>query len=848
MGRKSAEFDRPLARPLIVWFACLAVGIWSGWHFPGFAPWALIIAIVSGTACIFLVSRNRGSLVFPILLFMGLGHISILPWSAPNLEPEHISNHLLHENPVGIVGIVDERPRQLTDRTRFVVNVESLLANGKTLKVNGRIQATVRPGVSNLLQGDKVLFEARLNPTSNFKNPGAFDYEGFLQRQDIWATASVRGGPKGLVWMEQASPGVLEKFRRQVKKIISQTAKDDALALLEVLVLGERDAPSKDLREKFSKSGTTHVLAISGLHVGMVTGIVFLLFRKLLLWWRPVAENGMAWRIAAVMALIPAFFYAALAGMPPSTQRAIFMVAVFFLATFAWRPYNSLNTLGAAALALVIIRPPILFDLSFQLSFCAVAAILAGTGRISNLTASPGRGQKTPFYKRLGKRALMLLFVSVFAILGTAPFVLRAFYSISPYGPFSNLVMIPLLGLCVLPLGLLAALAAPVFPSVSLWLMGLAALGAELMAKTAGFFSSLPFSWVMPLYPGVFETICYFALLICLVHLGRSKMACIALAGILAVIAINAGYWIYERHFNTSLRVTVLDVGKGNAACVCLPKGKVMLVDGGGFVGAGMSFDTGEKIVAPFLWSKKIRKVDIVALSHPHQDHIGGLPFIVRNFRPDEVWMTGQEASLAAWGELIDACKEKNVPVKTIDQLESGLFFAGARVEVLHPQAADEQGWRPDKDLNNNSLVLKISLGNTSFQLPGDIQKRAEDRMLDRLLPEKLASTVLVVPHHGSSTSSPQQFIDAVKPQVAIISAGSRNFYGLPHPDVVERYRQSGTLVLETGIQGAVQMKTRGEWLTVEAPYRQRLSHPRALTATRLETHSLRAVALDAGQ
>ncbi|MDI6795796.1 MAG: DNA internalization-related competence protein ComEC/Rec2 [Desulfatibacillaceae bacterium] len=848
MGRKSAESNRPLARPLIVWFACLAAGIWAGWHFPALAPWALAMAIVSGAVCIFLVSKNRGSLVFPLLLFIGLGHISILPWSAPNLGPEHISNHLPHEMPVTISGIVDERPRQLDDRTRFVVTVESLLADGKTTNVKGRIQATVRPGVGGLLQGDKVLFEARLNPASNFKNPGAFDYEGFLQRQDIWATASVRGGPKGLVRMEQARLGVLEKFRRQVKKIISQAAKGDALALLEVLVLGQRDAPSKDLQEKFSKSGTAHVLAISGLHVGMVAGIIFLLIRKLLLFFRPIAESGMAWRIAAVIALIPAFFYAALAGMPPSTQRAIFMVAAFFLAAFAWRPYNSLNTLGAAALALVIIRPPILFDLSFQLSFCAVAAIIAGTGRIGNLGTSHERGVKPPFYKRLGKRALLFFLVSVFAILGTAPFVLRAFYGLSTYGPVSNLVMIPLLGFLVLPIGLLAALFAPVIPSVSTHLMGLAGFGAGLMVKTASFFSELPFSWVMPLYPSVFESICYFALLVCLVNLGRAKMARIALAVILGAIAVNAGYWIYERHFNPSLRVTLLDVGKGNAAFVCFPGGKTMLVDGGGFVGAGMSFDTGEKIVAPFLWGRKVHKVDIVALSHPHQDHIGGLPFIVRNFRPGEVWMTGQEASLAAWGALIDACQEKGVPVKTIEQLEGGFLFGGAKVEVLHPQADDAQGWRPDKDMNNNSLVLKISLGNTSFQLPGDIQKRAEDRMLARLPQEKLASTVLVVPHHGSSTSSPRQFIDAVKPQVAIISAGSRNFYGLPHPVVVERYRQSGALVLETGIRGAVQMKTRGDWLTVEAPYRQRLSHPRGLAATLLEAPAFKAVAVEAGR
>lgn len=848
MGRKSAESVKPLARPFIVWFACLAAGIFSGWHFPGLASPALGIAIVSGAVCIFLVAKNRGSLVFPVLLFLSLGHVSILPWSAPNFGPDHISLQLLHEKPLGISGIVDGRPRQMEDRTIFVLKVKSLVAEGRTRTVNGRIQATVRPRVGSLLPGDEVFLEARLNPPGNFKNPGGFDYEGFLQRQDIWATASVRGGPKGLVWIERADPGMLDRFRSRVEKTIARAAKNDARVLLAVLVLGERDAPSRELRERFSKSGTAHVLAISGLHVGMVAGIVFLLLRKLLLLWRPIAENGMARRIAAIAALVPAFGYAALAGMPPSTQRAMFMVAVLFLAAFAWRPYNSLNTLGAAAMALAIIRPPIIFDLSFQLSFSAVAAIIVGMGRVRHIAAGLTQGQKPPFWQRLGRRALLFSLVSVFAILGTAPFVLRAFNGLCPYGPVSNLVMIPLLGLCVLPLGLLAALAAPVLPSVSLWLMGLAGMGAEMMAKTAGFFSSLPFAWVMPLYPGVFETICYFALLICLVQTGRAKYARIALAGILAVIAVNAGYWIYERHFNTSLRVTLLDVGKGNAACVCLPKGKVMLVDGGGFVGGGMSFDTGEKIVAPFLWSRKIRKVDIVALSHPHQDHIGGLPFIVRNFRPDEVWLTGQEASLAAWDELMDACREMGVPVKTVGQLEGGFFFAGARVEVLHPQAADAQGWRPDKDLNNNSLVLKISLGQISLQLPGDIQKRAEDKMLARLLPERLASTVLVVPHHGSSTSSPKQFIDAVKPQVAIISAGSRNFYGLPHPVVVERYKAGGALVLETGIQGAVQIKTRGERLTVQAPYRQRLSHPRGLAATLLEAPGLRAVAADAGR
>ncbi|MEJ2024576.1 MAG: ComEC/Rec2 family competence protein, partial [Deltaproteobacteria bacterium] len=257
--------------------------------------------------------------------------------------------------------------------------------------------------------------------------------------------------------------------------------------------------------------------------------------------------------------------------------------------------------------------------------------------------------------------------------------------------------------------------------------------------------------------------------------------------------------------FEDSLRVTFLDVGKGNSALVEFPKGKKMIIDGGGF--SRGDFDVGEMVVAPFLWHSKILEVDYLVLSHPQSDHMNGLRFIAEHFHPKEFWYSGDAVDVPAFKELLRMVKEKGITVRTPVDLKRGLVINGVRVELLHPRPGEKRPFESidGKWLNNRSLVLRISNGGTSFLFPGDIEAGGENELVARA-GERLHSDVLLSPHHGSNTSSSLEFLEAVNPRLCVVSSGEGNPH-FPHPSVLKRLREAGCKVICTARSGAVRVE-----------------------------------------
>jgi competence protein ComEC len=278
----------------------------------------------------------------------------------------------------------------------------------------------------------------------------------------------------------------------------------------------------------------------------------------------------------------------------------------------------------------------------------------------------------------------------------------------------------------------------------------------------------------------------------------------------------DAGYWIYQRFGRQDLRLTLLDVGQGSAVLLEFPGGATALVDGGGF-GDMAAFDVGANVVAPFLWRRKIATIDTLVLTHPNSDHLNGLPFIAANFHVRSLWTNGESRPMPGYAGLMQTALERAIAVPRFADIPRQTAINHAHLEVLYPPAdflgrVEDDRWRRDE--NNNSLVTRVSLGEVSVLIPGDIMRPAEMELV-ALTGDQLKSTVLIAPHHGSRTSSSEEFLKAVAPQAVFISCADRPGSGIPHPLVLERYERHGARAYRTDRDGAIQLTSDGRRMAI---------------------------------
>ena len=802
--RSATLFDRPV----IPFVLALIAGIIIAEVRPGFhmAIWVvLMVAIIRVVHCLF---RRRSLVWAPLIAAMAAGYLSLMPWLAPHHSPTHVTR-FLDSGRWQIRARVVDQPVYRLGRTRFVAAVQRLSRAKKSHQVRGRIRLTVMGDVV-LMPGDRVSFSAHLRSFHNFRNPGGFDYCRYMAFQRIYGSAWVRSDKlridsRPFSW---SMGRLIQDARRQLERTIDASGghgTTDAIAVLKALVVGDRSGIDDDLRQRFNRAGVGHLLAISGLHVGIVATLTFGLFRWVLSFIPALLWRGWGRLWAAGATLFPVLAYGLLAGMSPSTQRAVIMVAVFLFSMMLGRSRDTLNTLAVSALVILIVFPPSLFSISFQLSFAAVLAIVVGLQRI-------GIGRK-PGERLARKTARWLIgsvLVSVLAVAGTTPVVLYHFNQTSLVGVVANVLLIPLIGFVVVPMGLVCAVTSFLLEPLAMlgFQMVLALVHAALMI--INWVAALPFAALYTITPSVLEIGVYYAAGWALLNWRRISIAPWILAIAMIVAAGDGLYWTYQRFWHRDFRVTAIDVGQGASTLMEFPGGSVMLMDGGGF-SDNRIFDMGQRVVAPLLWRKKIARVDILSLSHPNADHLNGLIFIARHFHVRELWINGDVNTTWGYEKLMDVCQKEGIAVRILDTHTRDRTIGGVTLSVLHPPpgyavkvGADQQDRR-----NNASLVIHARFEKNAFLLTGDIMAEAEKIMVQRE-GLRLASTVLFAPHHGSRTSSSAGLIAAVQPQVVVISAGVNNRFGFPHTEVLDRYREAGCRIWCTCTHGAIILSTDG--------------------------------------
>jgi competence protein ComEC len=802
--------------PLIPVFIAYTLGIYSG-HLDlpfSFQGLLLSLLVLFGLWVVLMILRRpRWSSWVLLLFFSTLGHLSIHLYLHPNHSPSHISRFIGLDR-IAVEGIIDRVPQRSMEGIQLLIRSQKVILSDRQLPAEGRLLLFLREEGTPFHIGDRLRFVCRLSSPRGFRNPGGFSYERHLAFEQIYTLGflSIRGG-----WVKigkgSGNPLILsiERWRDRIRQFIEGQSATPCSGIFEALVLGEQGNIPDEVKESFIRTGTAHLLAISGDQFGIVAFLSF----SLLIWTLKRSEyllltiSVKKWAAALTIPCI--VLYACVAGGGIPVIRAMLMVLTFLVSILFNRERHLLHTLALAAFVILIVSPPSLFDVSFQLSFLAVLSILYLVPR----TLPWLKGERPLFPPGFSRRQKiwnylkLTLLVSGVAILGTTPFVTLHFNRVSPIGLITNLFIIPWVGFLIVPLSLMASLFSFVSYPLATLLIQVNEFITLILLKVLSFFASLPLASFYVSTPTVPEIILFYSILFTAVHLRKSRKVRYLLIGLCIALVLDLAYWSLKDQFRKDLSLTFLDVGHGDSILVEFPRGKRMLIDGGGSYQE--RFDTGKNVIAPFLWNKKVSKIDYLVLTHPDPDHLKGLNFIASHFRIGQFWSTGLATGSEAYLQLDETVSNRKAERLFFNENSPPLLIEGVTVSFLNPPEMSELlRIGPARNLtNNSSLVVKLQFRNVTLLLAADIGQEAEYQMMRKGFP--LKADLLKIPHHGSASSSSPAFLERVNPAFAILSVGERNIGRLPNPEVMRRYRLLGTKIFRTDRDGAITVITDGE-------------------------------------
>lgn len=662
---------------------------------------------------------------------------------------------------VEVVGAIASLPRLEGRRGRFDFDVEQTLLRGEVVAGPRRIRLNWYRPHPEIGVGERWRLQVKLRRPRGLANPAGFDYRQWLYQQRIEASGYVRRGSEARR-LDAEGNYPLQRLRALLGDALTRSLEGQPLSgVITALVIGERSAITAGQWQVVTATGTNHLLAISGLHIGMVAGLAYLVSGWL---WRRSARLPL-WlatpKLAALVAIAAAAGYAALAGFSIPTQRALIMIAVVMAGQLGDRRLSPSLSLPLALLAVTLYDPLALLGVGFWLSFSAVAVILFG------------------MQGRLGCHGRIWQWgrVQWLVVVGLLPLLMLLFQQFSLTAPLVNLIAVPWIGGVVLPVALLGGVLSPLLPSIAtpilLFAESLLQLIWWLLAWVAA--AVPPYSVATPPLP--------LALLggVGVVWLLMPRGWPLRIVGAVPIVVML----FYRPQLpEGAVRFTLLDVGQGLAVVVETRHHTLVYDSGPRF---SDSFDTGSAVVVPYLRSRGVNRVDTLVVSHADNDHSGGAQAILSQLTVSRL-LTG-------------------APHRFVDQQPLACMagqqwqWDGVRFEVLHP--AEAVTGEADYRGNNSVCVIRVASRFGSLLLTGDIERQAEAELLGRY-GDQLVSDWLIAPHHGSRTSSTQPFITAVAPTRVLFSSGYKNPFGFPDSEVVERYRELGALSYDTASSGAI--------------------------------------------
>ncbi len=803
-----AHFRLP---PLLLPLCCFICGLAVAGSFGLFLPdYLLPLSLLLSVPLLFIGSSPPfvASLCLTLLV---TGNLLLTPLLKPSPQDQlTIEQHL--KDSLTLEGVIVKRPEVKDGGCKILMRPEHIFTAGRRIErpaLEGLLLLKVGISSNIFFSGDRIRFQGKLKAPRNFGTAGEFDAERFYALKGIAATTFVKSDADILLVRQGVESGFQRHFDQTAAKIgrfIMTELPGVEGGVMKALLIGDMADIPQEVKDAYSRTGVNHILSISGFHVGIIALVLFQLWFAVSRIF-PATLLYLNFRRFAQATSIPLIiYYMFLSGAAPATARSVLMLGLLTIALMLERETDAVNSLALAAFALLLINPANLYDISFQLSFLSLWGITVITPLLAGCFATTARGWRY--------NISLFTCASIAAVTVTLLPVAYYFQQSSLTGIISNFFIVPLLGYGAVVTGFSALPFIWLSPVIAGYLLKTAGFLTTASNRTIALLDKIP---TLPLYiPTTAEIIIFLLalLFITIIRNNRSKTLTILSVPLLLVS-------LHQTPANDddyALRMDFLSVGQGESTLITFADKRRMLIDGGGALHEG-GWDIGKQLLLPTLKRLGVQRIDYLVLSHSHPDHLQGVVAVAAELPIGEFWESGLNSG-EEYRKLMKILEQRKIPVKKITNAATDMEISGVTVRCLHPFSGEDQG-AADNDMNETSLVLRFSSGKLSALFTGDIGFTTELKLLKNR--DSLSSTLLKVPHHGSRYSSSQEFITAVSPKIAVISAGYNNSFGLPAAETLQQLSIKRISIFRTDLDGTITalFPNKGEELRISAFKRQ---------------------------
>lgn len=642
---------------------------------------------------------------------------------------------------------------------------------------------------SGFSTGDEISFVGTIIPISEKRNPYQFDYKAFLEQRNIKTQVRL----DSLIGLKNNNSIITWVWwREKALALVDQNFSRTTAPIAKALLLGQKQDLEGASKQAFARAGLSHIMAVSGLHVGFIIAPFWFVI--------PFFWSKKHGRIIGLMALVLILVgYAGLTGFSASVLRASVMASLLTVGKLFSRSPNSINLTGVAATVLLIINPDQLFEVGFQLSFAAVLIILL---------ILPVIQHALPYWLRIRwyAKPLMVIIVSIVVQLGLYPVQVFYFGEVSLISPIANAIFVPLLGI-VVPTALIGLLISAISSVVGSLLIFPIDAFLSSMNNFVIYTSTLEWTWMKSSLPSMLLFPFWLALIFFISSWRIPQVKWKWLAITLFCFLVFHIDTIAKKLEKSELKITILDVGQGDAALIQTPNGKSVLIDAGVW---SPGFDSGESIILPHLKGAGIHELDAVILSHPHADHIGGILSLIEGIPIKTIYNSGYKYESNLYKNYLELAQRKGITVKSVKagdhlEIDPAVLFL-----VLGPD-----GKVYNQDPNQHSVVVNIIYGESEFLFTGDAGELQEFRLIEQY-GDLLDTDFLKIGHHGSRTSSEVEFLNEITPEISVVSLAERNRFKHPHAEAIQRIQATGTELYYTSRDKALIFNSDGKTISRE--------------------------------